>query len=64
MFVESIIEIDNMSYKSLTTALTLYRSETLTLEQAARRSGVPAMRFAAALRTHGIPVREDGRGAR
>lgn len=53
-----------MSCKSLTTALTLYRSETLTLEQAARRSGVPAVRFVAVLRTHGIPVREDGGRAR
>lgn len=64
MFVENTLEVGNMSCKSLTTALTLYRSETLTLEQAARRSGVPAVRFAAALRTHGIPVREDGRRAR
>ncbi|QLD89040.1 UPF0175 family protein [Natronomonas salina] len=53
-----------MSCKSLTTALTLYRSETLTLEQAARRSGVPAMKFAAALRSHGIPVREERGEAR
>jgi predicted HTH domain antitoxin len=50
-----------MASRSFTTALTLYRSETLTLEQAARRSGVPPVRFRAALRTHGIPLQEADR---
>ena len=50
-----------MSHRSLTTALTLYRGETLTLEEAATYSGVSPTKFAAALRSRGIQVRdEDG----
>ncbi len=48
-----------MSYRSLTTALTLYRSRTLTLEQAARHGGVSTGKIAAAARSRGIPVREE-----
>lgn len=48
-----------MTHTSLMTALTLYRSETVTLEQAARYSGVPAANVAVALRARGIPVREE-----
>ncbi|MFO7926057.1 MAG: DUF7317 family protein [Halobacteriota archaeon] len=48
-----------MTHTSLMTALTLYRSETVTLEQAARYSGVPATNVAVALRARGIPVREE-----
>lgn len=47
-----------MSLKSFTAALTLYRSQTLTLEQAATHGGVSAAKFEAALRSRGIPVRE------
>ncbi|EMA22997.1 MULTISPECIES: DUF7317 family protein [Haloarcula] len=50
-----------MSHRSLTTALTLYRGETLTLEEAATYSGVSPTKFAVALRSRGIQVRdEDG----
>jgi predicted HTH domain antitoxin len=49
----------NMTHTSLMTALTLYRSETVTLEGAARYSGVPAANVAVALRARGIPVREE-----
>ncbi|MBX0322563.1 hypothetical protein EGH21_05930 [Halomicroarcula sp. F13] len=47
-----------MSSKSLTTALTLYRSKTYTLEQAADFSGRSAGDVASALRSRGIAVRE------
>ena len=50
--------VDSMSLKSFTAALTLYRSQTLTLEQAATHGGVSAAKFEAALRSRGIPVRE------
>lgn len=50
-----------MSYRSLTATLTLYRGGTLTLEEAAKQSGVPPVKLAAELRSRGIPVREDPR---
>lgn len=48
-----------MSFRSLTEALTLYRSETLTLDQAARRAGVPEAKLRTALRARGIPIRDE-----
>ena len=48
-----------MSFNSLTTTLTLYRSGTLTLEQAVQRSGISPTKLKSELRTRGIPVRED-----
>ncbi|MBV0925665.1 UPF0175 family protein [Halomicroarcula limicola] len=48
-----------MSRKSFTAALTLYRSRTLTLEQAASHSGVSPSQFESALRSRGVPVREQ-----
>ncbi|WP_135303520.1 DUF7317 family protein [Haloarcula amylovorans] len=50
-----------MSRKSFTAALTLYRSRTFTLEQAASHSGVSPSQFESALRSRGIPVREQVR---
>jgi predicted HTH domain antitoxin len=48
-----------MSHRSLTIALTLYRSETFTLSQAAAYSHTSPAKVAAELRTRGITVRED-----
>ncbi|MFY4813283.1 DUF7317 family protein [Haloarcula argentinensis] len=48
-----------MSHRSLTTALTLYRGETLTLEEAATYGGVSPTKFATALRSRGIQVRDE-----
>ncbi|WP_136716710.1 DUF7317 family protein [Halorientalis salina] len=48
-----------MSLRSLTATLTLYRSGTLTLEEAARRSGVSSTKLVSELRSRGIPVREE-----
>ena len=53
-----------MSTHGLTTALTLYRSGTFTLAQAARSAGLAEEDFAAALRKRGFDVREDGGGRR
>jgi predicted HTH domain antitoxin len=50
-----------MSYQTLTAALTLYRSGTLSLEQAANHSGVPTAKVASELRSRGISVRETDR---
>jgi len=47
-----------MSYRSLTTALTLYRGGTLSLEQAARYGNVQTGKLADELRCRGIEVRE------
>jgi predicted HTH domain antitoxin len=52
-----------MSFRSLTTALTLYRSGTLTLEQAAAQGGVTRAKLATELRSRGIAVREADRQA-
>jgi predicted HTH domain antitoxin len=48
-----------MTFRDLRAALTLYRGGTLTLEQAARRSGVSPGKMARELRSHGISVREE-----
>ena len=48
-----------MSFRSLTAALALYRSGTLTLEQAAERGGVSTTKMKSALRSRGIAVREE-----
>ena len=52
-----------MSYRSLTTALTLYKGGALTLEGAADHSGLPATKVAAALQSRGIPIRKADRDA-
>jgi len=51
-----------MSLQSLTTALTLYRSGTFDLDQAARQGGVSTSKLATELRSRGIPVRETEHG--
>ncbi len=48
-----------MSYTSLTTALTLYRGGTLSLEQAASYGGVETGKLASELRSRGFDVREE-----
>ena len=48
-----------MSFRSLTAALALYRSGTLTLKQAADRGGVSTTKMESALRSRGIAVREE-----
>ncbi|WP_455032222.1 DUF7317 family protein [Haloarcula terrestris] len=48
-----------MSHRSLTTALTLYRGKTLSLEEGAAYSGVSPTKFAVALRSRGIQVRDE-----
>lgn len=47
-----------MSSHGLTTALTLYRSGTLTLSTAAARAGLSEAEFRTALHRRGIDVRE------
>jgi len=47
-----------MSHQSLTAALTLYRSGTFDLDQAADQGGVSPAKLATELRSRGIPVRE------
>jgi predicted HTH domain antitoxin len=47
-----------MSSHGLTTALTLYRSGTITLATAAARAGLSEAEFRAALHRRGIDVRE------
>mgnify|MGYP000100224506 FL=1 len=47
-----------MSHQSLTAALTLYRSGTFDLDQAANQGGVTTAKLATELRSRGIPVRE------
>lgn len=53
-----------MSYRSLMTAMTLYRSRTITLEQAADRSGVSQAKMESALRSRGIPIRDESQSSR
>ncbi|WP_416838267.1 UPF0175 family protein [Haloferax sp. DFSO52] len=48
-----------MHSTALATAITLYRSGTLTLSQAATRSGYSADELVVALHRHGVPVREE-----
>lgn len=50
-----------MSFNSLTATLTLYRSGTLTLEQAAKRSGISTTKLVSELDSRCIPVREESR---
>lgn len=47
-----------MSFWSLTEALTLYRSGTLSLDQAAERAGIPPTKLRRELSSRGIRVRE------
>jgi predicted HTH domain antitoxin len=48
-----------MHTSSLTQALTLYRSGTLTLAQAAARAGRSEAEFRAAMDRHGVPARSE-----
>jgi predicted HTH domain antitoxin len=48
-----------MHTHALTTAMTLYRSGTLTLAQAATRAGRSEAELRAALKQHGIPIRDE-----
>ncbi len=48
-----------MCSHTYTTAMTLYRSGTLTLSQAAARAGCSESELRKALYAHGIEVRED-----
>lgn len=48
-----------MTFNSLTTALTLYRSEALSLEQAANYGGVSRQTLIAELRSRAIPIRDE-----
>jgi hypothetical protein len=48
-----------MHTHALTTALTLYRSRTLSLTQAAHRAGCTEREMVRALGRHGIAVRES-----
>lgn len=52
---------ETMSLKSLTTALTLYRGTSLTLERAAAQSGIAAGRLAAELRSQGVRIEDADR---
>jgi len=47
-----------MHLHALNQAITLYRGETLSLDQAARHAGVTATRMRTALRSRNVPVRE------
>lgn len=47
-----------MTRHAVVTGLTLYRTGTVTLEQAASCGGTTTESFEAALRSRGIPVRE------
>jgi len=47
-----------MSLRALTEALTLYRSGTLTLEQTAKRAGVPPKKLKSEIRSRGLEVCE------
>ncbi len=48
-----------MSFRSLTIALELYRSGTLTLGEAANRGGVSPEKLVAELRARGIQIEES-----
>ncbi|KAB1197620.1 MULTISPECIES: UPF0175 family protein [Haloferax] len=48
-----------MHSTALATAITLYRSGTLTLSQAATRSGYSEDDLLVALQRHGVPVRDE-----
>ncbi|ELZ84041.1 hypothetical protein C454_07007 [Haloferax gibbonsii ATCC 33959] len=51
--------VSAMHTNALATAMTLYRSGTLTLSQAAARSGYSEDDLLLALQRHGVPVHED-----
>ena len=53
-----------MSFRSLMTAMTLYRSRTITLEQAADRSNVSLAKMESELRSRGIQVRDESQDSR
>jgi predicted HTH domain antitoxin len=48
-----------MHTHALTAAMTLYRSGTLSLDQAAEAAGLSDARMRTALRRHGIPLRSE-----
>ncbi len=48
-----------MTRHAVMTGLTLYRTGTVTLEQAANCGGTTSANLATALRSRGIPVREE-----
>jgi hypothetical protein len=50
-----------MHTHALTTAMTLYRSGTLSLSQAAARAGRSERELVLALKQHSIPLRDDAR---
>ncbi|RDI71757.1 DUF7317 family protein [Halopelagius longus] len=52
-----------MHTHALTTAMTLYRSGTLSLSEAAARAGRSEEELLVALKQHGIPVRDDSETA-
>lgn len=52
-----------MHTHALTTAMTLYRSGTLSLSEAAARAGRSEEELLVALKQHGIPVRDDSEDA-
>ncbi len=53
-----------MPARSLMTVMTLYQSRTITLEQAADRSGISPAKMESALRSRGIPVRDESQDSR
>lgn len=52
-----------MHTHALTTAMTLYQSGTLSLSEAAARAGRSERELVAALKQHGIPLRDDSGAA-
>lgn len=54
-----MVRLGSMSFRSLTAAVAMYRSGTLSLADAAERAQVTEPRFTAALLARGIPVREE-----
>jgi len=48
-----------MTRHAVMTGLTLYRTGTVTLEQAANCGGTTSAKLAMALRSRGIPIREE-----
>ncbi|MFC6785952.1 hypothetical protein ACFQFH_08600 [Halobaculum halobium] len=52
-----------MSLRSLTTALTLYRGTSLTLERAATHGGISPAELESGLRSQGVPVPECERAS-
>ncbi|WP_435064976.1 DUF7317 family protein [Halobaculum sp. EA56] len=52
-----------MSLRSLTTALTLYRGTSLTVDRAAAQSGIPPAELESHLRAQGIRTPDGERGS-